>query len=177
MVNDPKSTAGQAVSVAVLQIRSVSVPFGRNSFGVPIANGELLSCIGGLRERGFGAQTMRHPAGLKASGSLVGHHQVWARDSMISLLGARFVDDLRIRDALHASIALLRQKQAPGGAIPNNVIAPVSSRTFAPMPMPACGGLLAVRCWRLTRKLPPPSSPGTPARMSTKAPSSACRKR
>jgi len=40
---------------------------------------------------------------------------------MISLLGGRFVDDLQIRDALHASIALLRQKQAPGGAIPNNV--------------------------------------------------------
>jgi hypothetical protein len=60
-------------------------------------------------------------AGLKASGSLVGHHQVWARDSMITLLGARFVQDDQIQAALHASIALLRQKQAPGGAIPNNV--------------------------------------------------------
>ena len=58
---------------------------------------------------------------MKASGSRVGHHQVWARDSMITLLGARFVPDSQIQAALHASIALLRQKQAPGGAIPNNV--------------------------------------------------------
>jgi hypothetical protein len=60
-------------------------------------------------------------AGMKASGSRVGHHQVWARDSMITLLGARFVPDSQIQGALQASIALLRQKQAPGGAIPNNV--------------------------------------------------------
>lgn len=60
-------------------------------------------------------------AGLKASGSLVGHHQVWARDSMITLLGARFVQHDQIQAALHASIALLRQMQAPDGAIPNNV--------------------------------------------------------
>jgi hypothetical protein len=51
----------------------------------------------------------------------MGHHQVWARDSMITLLGARFVPDGQIHSALHASVALLRQKQAPGGAIPNNV--------------------------------------------------------
>jgi hypothetical protein len=60
-------------------------------------------------------------AGMQASGSRVGHRQVWARDSMIALLGARFVPDGQIQSALHASIALLRQKQAPGGAIPNNV--------------------------------------------------------
>jgi Alkaline and neutral invertase len=59
--------------------------------------------------------------GMKASGARVGHHQVWARDSMITLLGARFSDDGQIQSALHASIALLREKQAPGGAIPNNV--------------------------------------------------------
>jgi hypothetical protein len=60
-------------------------------------------------------------AGLKASGSRVGHHQVWARDSMITLLGARFVPDEQVQGALHASIDLLRRKRAPGGAIPNNV--------------------------------------------------------
>jgi hypothetical protein len=60
-------------------------------------------------------------AGMKASGSRVGHHQVWARDSMITLLGARFVRDRQIQNALAASIDLLRRKQASGGAIPNNV--------------------------------------------------------
>jgi hypothetical protein len=59
--------------------------------------------------------------GMKASGSRVGHHQIWARDSMITLLGARFVPDGQIQAALHASVALLRQKQAAAGAIPNNV--------------------------------------------------------
>jgi hypothetical protein len=60
-------------------------------------------------------------AGLKASGARVGHHQVWARDSMITLLGARFVSDGQIQAALLASVATLRQKQASTGAIPNNV--------------------------------------------------------
>ena len=40
---------------------------------------------------------------------------------MITLLGARFVPDGQIQSALQASIAILRQKQSPGGAIPNNV--------------------------------------------------------
>ena len=40
---------------------------------------------------------------------------------MIALLGARFIEDDEIRRALHVSVALLRQKQAPTGAIPNNV--------------------------------------------------------
>jgi hypothetical protein len=59
--------------------------------------------------------------GMKASGFPKGHHQVWARDSMITLLGARFAQDAQIHSALQASIALLRQKQSPSGAIPNNV--------------------------------------------------------
>jgi hypothetical protein len=60
-------------------------------------------------------------AGMKASGSRVGHHQVWARDSMITLLGARFAGDAEIDTSLRASIALLRDKQATDGAVPNNV--------------------------------------------------------
>ena len=40
---------------------------------------------------------------------------------MITLLGARFAQDAQIHSALQASIALLRQKQSPSGAIPNNV--------------------------------------------------------
>jgi hypothetical protein len=59
--------------------------------------------------------------GLMASGAAVGHHQVWARDSMITLLGARFVNDGQIQSALRASVDLLSRKQAPSGQIPNNV--------------------------------------------------------
>jgi hypothetical protein len=40
---------------------------------------------------------------------------------MIALLGARFAADNEIRDALRASLVLLRDHRAPGGAIPNNV--------------------------------------------------------
>jgi hypothetical protein len=61
------------------------------------------------------------PRGLMASGAPLGHHQVWARDSMIALLGARLVPDGQIQAALRASVDLLREKQAPSGAIPNNV--------------------------------------------------------
>ncbi|MCC6344995.1 MAG: hypothetical protein IT166_22530 [Bryobacterales bacterium] len=61
------------------------------------------------------------PAGLNASGRKHGHHQIWARDSMITLLGARFVENTVIRDALRASIELLASHQAASGAIPNNV--------------------------------------------------------
>ncbi|HXJ43727.1 MAG TPA: glycoside hydrolase 100 family protein [Bryobacteraceae bacterium] len=58
---------------------------------------------------------------MKASGFEIGHHQVWARDSMITLLGARFAQDDQIQTALHASITLLRSKQSSTGVIPNNV--------------------------------------------------------
>jgi hypothetical protein len=68
--------------------------------------------------------------GLKASGAPLGHHQVWARDSMITLLGARFVPDDEIQSALRASVELLREKQAPNGAIPNNVDAATLGANF-----------------------------------------------
>ncbi len=51
----------------------------------------------------------------------MGHHQVWARDSMIAALGARLVDDAEIQDAIRRSVSLLKFHQAPSGAIPNNV--------------------------------------------------------
>jgi glycogen debranching enzyme len=65
-------------------------------------------------------------SGLKASGRPVGHHQIWARDSMIALLGARFAKDNQIKDnqiqeALLASLSLLKTHRGRGGAIPNNV--------------------------------------------------------
>jgi hypothetical protein len=69
-----------------------------------------------------------HPAGLQASGRREGHHQVWARDSMISLLGARFIPEPSIRSSLLESIATLRRGQSPAGAIPNNV----DSQTLRP---------------------------------------------
>ncbi|HLJ45973.1 MAG TPA: glycoside hydrolase 100 family protein [Bryobacteraceae bacterium] len=61
------------------------------------------------------------PSGLKASGGRVGHNQVWARDSMMALLGARLVSDDDIRMALSASLETLRRAQSATGAIPNNV--------------------------------------------------------
>ncbi len=60
-------------------------------------------------------------SGLKASGGRVGHNQVWARDSMIALLGARLVSDDDIQVALGASLETLRRAQSAAGAIPNNV--------------------------------------------------------
>jgi glycogen debranching enzyme len=59
--------------------------------------------------------------GLKASGRPLGHHQIWARDSMIASLGASFVDDNQIQEAMQASLCLLKDHRRPGGAIPNNV--------------------------------------------------------
>jgi hypothetical protein len=61
------------------------------------------------------------PWGLQASGRPVGHRQIWARDSMIALMGARFVQDNQIQEALHASVSLLRDHRGRRGAIPNNV--------------------------------------------------------
>jgi hypothetical protein len=62
-----------------------------------------------------------HEAGLKASGRMVGHHQIWARDSMISLLGASPVEDPVVQPALYASIETLARHQSRAGAIPNHV--------------------------------------------------------
>lgn len=62
-----------------------------------------------------------HETGIKASGGAHGHHQVWARDSMITLLGAHTVDDATIHTALRASLDTLRLHQSPTGCIPNHV--------------------------------------------------------
>jgi hypothetical protein len=66
-------------------------------------------------------RTCAHAVGLKASGQRVGHHQIWARDAMIALLGGSLVDDGAIRRALLGSVDILRSRQAATGAIPNNV--------------------------------------------------------
>ncbi len=46
---------------------------------------------------------------------------MWARDGMITLLGACLVDDPAIRGALESTLATLRRYQTPAGAIPNHV--------------------------------------------------------
>jgi len=59
--------------------------------------------------------------GMKASAKKEGYPQVWARDSMITLLGASLVNDKKIRNSLKLSFQNLAKKQTSLGAIPNNV--------------------------------------------------------
>ena len=63
--------------------------------------------------------------GLKASGRPFGHHQIWTRDSMIASLGARFVQDDQIQQALsnvlcrcfaHQRMIAAVKRYANGGA-------------------------------------------------------------
>ena len=51
----------------------------------------------------------------------MGHHEVWARDSMIAALGAHLAPDEQIQVALRASLCLLRDHRSTTGGIPNNV--------------------------------------------------------
>ncbi|MCC7497945.1 MAG: hypothetical protein IT160_10230 [Bryobacterales bacterium] len=69
-------------------------------------------------------------SGLMASGGRTGHHQVWARDAMIALLGGRLSGDEAIFRSLEASIGTLRSRQAASGAIPNNVDAATGRPNF-----------------------------------------------
>ena len=62
-----------------------------------------------------------HAAGMKASARERGYPQIWARDSMITLLGAVKVDDGTIQEALRASFDTLAKEQTDLGVIPNNV--------------------------------------------------------
>jgi hypothetical protein len=62
-----------------------------------------------------------HELGLRASGRLHGHRQIWARDSMICALGAAVAGDQMLRAAVIASIEALRRHRTPLGLIPNNV--------------------------------------------------------
>jgi len=85
-----------------------------------------LKCQLDLAERVYrgAAESLRRccvPDGLKASGRARGYRQIWARDSMITLLGARLIHDDQIQDALHASISTLRRHRSRAGEIPNNI--------------------------------------------------------
>jgi len=62
-----------------------------------------------------------HPLGMKASAKLHGYPQVWARDSMITLLGATCIKDPKIKNSLKSSFNILAKEQSPLGLIPNNV--------------------------------------------------------
>ncbi|MEA3249540.1 MAG: glycoside hydrolase 100 family protein [Patescibacteria group bacterium] len=62
-----------------------------------------------------------HRMGFKASARVSGYPHVWARDSMITLLGALFSDDPKVLRAAKASLATLRGKQTDLGLIPNYV--------------------------------------------------------
>jgi hypothetical protein len=62
-----------------------------------------------------------HPKGLRASGRMHGHRQIWARDSMICALGAAVAADAQICAATLASIRTLRNGQTRLGEIPNNI--------------------------------------------------------
>lgn len=59
--------------------------------------------------------------GILASAKIPGYPQVWARDSMITLLGAVLADDAEINRSLEESVKLLLHHQTPLGVIPNNV--------------------------------------------------------
>jgi glycogen debranching enzyme len=59
--------------------------------------------------------------GMLASATIPGYPQVWARDSMITLLGAVLAGATEIDRSLEASVKLLVQNQTPLGLIPNNV--------------------------------------------------------
>ena len=68
--------------------------------------------------------------GLKASAGAEGHREIWARDSMIALLGGSLVDDSTVRQSLEESFASLRRNQTELGAIPNHVDGANGRRSF-----------------------------------------------
>ncbi|MBI2208576.1 hypothetical protein HYU50_03695 [Candidatus Woesearchaeota archaeon] len=59
--------------------------------------------------------------GLFASGGIDGYNAVWARDSMISFLGASLVKEKLFKNTFKQSIATLTKNQSKNGQIPNAV--------------------------------------------------------
>lgn len=60
-----------------------------------------------------------HPLGFKASVAREGYHQIWMRDSAISMLGA--LEFAEFIEPAQNSLETLRRAQRPNGWIPNNV--------------------------------------------------------
>ena len=61
------------------------------------------------------------PFGFRASGLSAGYPQIWARDSMITGLGAALTGDPGLLEAFRASLNTLGSHQSPLGLIPLNV--------------------------------------------------------
>lgn len=59
--------------------------------------------------------------GFRASGAAAGYPQVWARDSIITSLGALVSEDAQLCAAARASLEVLGQFQSPLGLVPLNV--------------------------------------------------------
>lgn len=59
--------------------------------------------------------------GLYASAGKKGYNAVWARDSMISMIGASIVNDDKFREVFKKSIITLAEHQSRDGQIPNCV--------------------------------------------------------
>ena len=59
--------------------------------------------------------------GLFASGGIRGYNAVWARDSIISFLGASLVKDEKLKETFRNSLITLAKNQSKNGQIPNAV--------------------------------------------------------
>ena len=81
-----------------------------------------------------------HRLGVRASGDKKATYpQIWARDSMITLLGAVLVQDKEIHRALKASINTLRKCSTSLGEVPTTLIHVLLSRTSRRMQTLAFG--------------------------------------
>jgi len=60
--------------------------------------------------------------GLYASGGEKGYQGVWARDSMISLIGASVIPDKNIKEQFEKSLVTLAEYQSEKGQIPNAIL-------------------------------------------------------
>lgn len=67
------------------------------------------------------AEHCAKPTGFYASGLPGGYEATWARDSMITALGATLVDDPKLQNAFRKSLELLSEQESPLGQIPNAV--------------------------------------------------------
>ncbi|MBI5960385.1 MAG: glycogen debranching protein [Chloroflexi bacterium] len=61
------------------------------------------------------------PSGFRASGLAAGYPQIWARDSMITFLGASVTGDEKLIAAGRASLEIMSRFQSPRGLIQLNV--------------------------------------------------------
>ncbi len=101
----------------------VAPPLAARVFGESAAESQRQAALDVLRK-------CSHENGLQASGRAYGHHQVWSRDSMISLLGASLAADGAVHASLRATLKTLARHQSPSGCIPNHVDLAGSTANF-----------------------------------------------